>query len=91
MAGKNTSSSTVVDKTRSMYYRYFVFSAEEEAFRQKIHGENASFGEVSVRGTAKRYTSIVKDMSETKPDAIVLIQGDIRKIKYTPPRKVIPD
>lgn len=90
MAGKNTSSYTAVDNTQSMYYRYFVFSAEEEAFRQKIHGENATFGEVSVKGTAKRYTSIVKDMADTKPDAIVLIQGDIRKIKYTPPIKKIP-
>ena len=71
----------------SMYYRYFVYSAEEEALKEKVHGANASFGTVSVRGVPKRYTSIVRDPSESKSDAIVLINGDIRKIKYTPPQK----
>ena len=28
----------------SMYYRYFVYSAEEEALKQKIYGQNAEFG-----------------------------------------------
>lgn len=73
--------------TSSMYLRYFVYSAEEEALKQKVHGSNASFGTVSVRGVPKRYTSIVRDPKESKPDAIVLIKGDIRKIKYTPPSK----
>ena len=71
-----------------MYHRYFVYSAEEEALKQKVHGANAPFGTVSVRGIPKRYTSIVRDPSESKPDAIVLIKGDIRKIKYTPPQKI---
>ena len=71
----------------SMYYRYFVYSAEEESLRQKVHGTNATYGTVSVRGVPKRYTSIVRDPSESKSDAIVLIKGDIRKIKYTPPQK----
>lgn len=71
----------------SMYHRYFVYSAEEEALKEKVHGANASFGTVSVRGVPKRYTSIVRDPSESKSDAIVLINGDIRKIKYTPPQK----
>ena len=53
----------------------------------KIHGKNASFGTVSVRGVPKRYTSIVSSMENTKPDSIVLIKGDIRKIKYTPPTR----
>jgi hypothetical protein len=72
----------------SMYHRYFVYSAEEEALRIKVHGANASFGTVSVRGIPKRYTSIVRDPNESKPDAIVLIKGDIRKIKYAPPQKI---
>ena len=72
----------------SMYHRYFVYSAEEEALRQKVHGANATFGTVSVRGIPKRYTSIVRNPDESKPDAIVLIKGDIRKIKYTPPQKI---
>ena len=71
----------------SMYYRYFIYSAEEEALRQKVHGINATFGTVSVRGIPKRYTSIVRDPNQSKSDAIVLIKGDIRKIKYTPPQK----
>lgn len=72
----------------SMYHRYFVYSAEEEALKQKVHGANATFGTVSVRGVPKRYTSIVRDPAESKSDAIVLIKGDIRKIKYTPPQKI---
>lgn len=72
---------------QSMYYRYFVYSAEEEALKQKINGVNASFGTVIVRGVPKRYTSIVQDMSQSSADALVLIKGDIRKIKYTPPSR----
>ena len=76
-----------INNTSSMYLRYFIYSAEEENLKQKVHGANASFGTVSVRGVPKRYTSIVRDPKESKSDAIVLIKGDIRKIKYTPPQK----
>lgn len=72
----------------SMYYRYFVYSAEEEALRQKVHGANATFGTVSVKGVPKRYTSIVRDPAQSKSDAIIVHKGDIRKIKYTPPQKI---
>ena len=71
----------------SMYYRYFVYSAEEEALKIKIHGNNASFETVIVRGVPKRYTSIVADPSNTKADALIVAKGDIRKIKYTPPTR----
>lgn len=71
----------------SMYLRYFVYSAEEESLKQKVHGANAAFGTVYVRGVPKRYTSIVRNPAESKSDAIVLIKGDIRKIKYTPPQE----
>lgn len=67
----------------SMYQRYFVYSAEEEALRIKIHGRNATFGTVMVNGAPKRYTSIVTDMSKARSDAIVVIKGDIRKLNYT--------
>ena len=30
----------MASNTNSMYYRYFIYSAEEEALRQKIHGKN---------------------------------------------------
>ena len=72
---------------QSMYYRYFVYSAEEEALKQKVHGQNAKFGTVIVRGVPKRYTSILTDIAESRPDAIIVIKGDIRKIKYTPPSR----
>ncbi len=70
-----------------MYNRYFVYSAEEEALKQQVHGPNAKFGTVTVNGVPKRYTSIVTDMKNAKSDAIVLISGDIRKIKYVPAGK----
>lgn len=71
------------NKVDSMYYRYFIYSAEEEALKIKVHGAMAKFGTVSVRGVSKRYTSILSDMKKAPPDAIVLISGDIRHIKYT--------
>ena len=52
-----------------------------------MHGPNAKFGTVTVNGVPKRYTSIVTDMKNAKSDAIVLISGDIRKIKYVPAGK----
>lgn len=70
---------------KSLYKRYFVYSAEEEALRKKIYGNNASFGTVMVHGVAKKYTSIVADLSQSKPDAIVQWQGPINKAKYTVP------
>ena len=75
------------NQTQSLYYRYFIYSSEEEALRIKLHGNDASFGTVVVRGVPKRYTSIVADINNTKPDAIVVIKGDIRKIQYTPPSR----
>lgn len=71
----------------SMYFRYFVYSAEEETLRQKVHGKNVKFGTVVVKGIPKRYTSIVTNMEDAPSDAIVLIKGDIRKISYNPPQK----
>lgn len=72
---------------KSIYYRYFVYSAEEEDLRKRLHGENVSFGTVIVNGVAKRYTSIVTDPANTKSDALIVCKGDIRKIKYTPPTR----
>lgn len=72
---------------QTMYYRYFVYSAEEEALKIKIHGKNAKFGTVVVHGVPKRYTSIVRSMEGTKADSLIVTKGDIRHIKYTPPSK----
>jgi len=82
----STNTSTQI-KTKSIYQRYFIYSAEEEALRKKIYGNNASFGTITVNGIPKRYTSIVTDLTTTKADAIVQWQGDLRKAKYTAPGK----
>lgn len=76
-----------MSKVNSLYYRYFVYSQEEEAQRIKVHGNNASFGTVIKNGIPKRYTNIVKDVNDAKPDSIVVVQGDIRKIRYNPPTR----
>lgn len=72
---------------KSMYNRIFVYSATEEERRMKVHGKNASFGTVICKGVPKRYTSIVTSTNDLPTDALVLIKGDIRKIKYTPPNR----
>lgn len=72
---------------KSMYNRIFVYSAAEEERKMKVHGKNASFGTVICKGVPKRYTSIVTSMNDAPTDALVLIKGDIRKIKYTPPNR----
>lgn len=72
---------------KSIWYRYFIYSQEEEELKKKIDGENASFGSVIVRGIPKRYTSIVIDKNKTKADSIIVTEGDIRKIKYTQPKR----
>lgn len=71
----------------SMYYRYFVYSAEEESMLRKVHGNGLKLGNVIVRGVPKQYTSIVTDPNDAKSDALIVIKGDIRKIKYTPLEK----
>ena len=71
----------------SMYYRYFIYSADEESMLRKIHGSNLKLGDVIVRGVPKACTSIVTNPNDTKPDSIVIFKGDIRKIKYTPMQK----
>ena len=67
----------------SMYNRMFVYSATEEERRMKIHGKNASFGTVVCKGVPKRYTSIANYKKKIKEDALILIKGDIRKIRYS--------
>ena len=67
----------------SMYYRYFIYSSEEEGMLRKVHGNSLKLGTVLVRGIPKQYTSIVTDPNDTRPDSVVITKGDIRKIKYT--------
>lgn len=70
----------------SMYYRYFMYSAEEEDMKIKLN-PNSEFGIISVRGVPKKYTSIVTDPNNSRADAIVIWKGDIRKANYTYPNK----
>ena len=77
----------MADQTKSLFYRYFIYSAEEEAIRKQIHGPSASFGEVIVNGIRKKYTSIVTDPKRSRPDGVVVAKGNIHKIRYTSPSK----
>jgi len=77
----------MANKVPSMYFRYFVYSEQEADLFHKAHGINATLGDVVVNGIAKKYTSIVLNMDEAKSDAILLVKGDIRKIRHTPHKK----
>ena len=59
----------------SMYNRMFVYSATEEERR------------IVCKGVPKRYTSIATSAENLPADALILIKGDIRKIRYTPPSR----
>lgn len=76
MVGKNS--------IPAIYYRYFVYSTQEEERIRKYHGHKAELGTVMVKGIPKKYTSIITDMSQSASDSIIVTQGDIRKIRYTP-------
>lgn len=71
---------------RSMYYRYFVYSEQEADLFSKAH-PTGELGTVIVNGIPKKYTSMVLDTNDSKSDAIVVVKGDIRKIKYTNHKK----
>lgn len=73
-----------------MYKRYFVFSQKQMDLRISVEkdklGRSPKFGTVIVNGSPKVFTEIVTDMSSCRfADAVMLISGDIRKIKYTEP------
>ena len=68
----------------SMYERVFVYSAAEAERLRKIHGQNVTSGTVSVRGVLKEYTSIILDSKDMPADGVIILKGDIRRIKYTP-------
>lgn len=69
-----------------LYNRVFIFSQEQMKQKRKIEGKNTSFGTVIVNGVKKTYTDIVTDIKDVSfSDAQKLIEGDIRKIKYTEP------
>lgn len=68
----------------SMYQRVFVYSAKEAERLREVHGPNIKLGTVSVRGVLKEYTSMILDVNSMPSDGIVILKGDIRRVKYTP-------
>lgn len=70
-----------------IYNRIFIFSKEQMETKKAVEGKNAKFGTVIVRGSSKLYTSIVTRITSSLPsDYQIVTSGDIRKIKYFPPK-----
>ena len=70
-----------------IYERIFIFSKEQMNRKKEIEGKNAKFGTVIVNGSSKVYTEIVRKLSPSLPsDYQIVTTGDIRKIKYFPPK-----
>lgn len=70
-----------------IYNRIFIFSKEQMKRKKEIEGKNAKFGTVIVKGSSKPYTEIVRKLNPNLPsDYEIVISGDIRKIKYFPPK-----
>ena len=72
-------------------HRIFVYSAQQAKALKDIHetnGKRYHLGTVIINGAERKYTAIVRDMSEVQySDARKLIEGDLRLIKYTSPSK----
>ena len=70
-----------------IYNRIFIFSKEQMKRKKEIEGKNAKFGTVIVKGSSKIYTEIVRSINPSLPsDYEIITSGDIRKIKYFPPK-----
>lgn len=70
-----------------IYNRIFIFSKEQMKRKKEIEGKNAKFGTVIVKGSSKPYTEIVRKLNSTLPsDYEIVTSGDIRRIKYFPPK-----
>ena len=70
-----------------IYNRIFIFSKEQMNKKKEIEGKNAKFGTVVVKGSNKIYTEIVRKINSNLPsDYEIVTSGDIRKIKYFPPK-----
>lgn len=70
-----------------IYNRIFIFSREQMNRKKLIEGKNATFGTVIVKGSSKTYTEIIRKITPSLPsDYEIVTSGDIRKIKYFPPK-----
>lgn len=74
-----------------IYYRCFIFSREQYEQKESINrklGKVTTLGQVLVNGIPKPYTDILTSMSRARfSDSVEVISGDIRKIKYEPPKE----
>ena len=71
----------------NIYNRYFVFSQKQMDIRKKAES-SPKFGTVVVNGIPKTYTDILLSPNQNDklfPDSVILIEGDIRKLKFTNP------
>ena len=74
-----------------IYKRYFMFSRQHLEEQKKMASKitidpSGVVGKVIVNGIMKQYTDIVSDpKTYNYSDATVVIVGDMRTIKYTPP------
>jgi len=74
-----------------LYNRYFIYSPEQKRDKTTI-AKNAGTvykpGNVVIKGRQKQFTDIVNSMDNCRyGDAVVVCQGDIRRIEYTPPKQ----
>ena len=74
-----------------MYYRYFVYSAEQKKLNEEIFKKaNKSYqpGSILIRGKHRLFTDILLDMKQSKySDSQIVAQGDIRSFTFTNPSR----
>lgn len=73
----------------NIYERCFIYSREQYNRIMSVNkktGRKFAFGKVIINGIPKIYTDKLVSMDKAVfADSILLIKGDIRKIKYTEP------
>lgn len=76
-----------MNASNDLYTRTFIFSQQQMDLKTEIekkkNGKPPKFGTVIVNGTPKVFTDIILNIGDCKfSDAIPLVSGDIRRIKY---------
>lgn len=73
----------------SMYNRFWIYSDTEAELLKKVTNKT-SYKKVSLgtvineSGISKSFTSIINKLDKIKyADSVVVMEGDIRKVKYT--------
>ena len=75
----------------SIYNRFWIYSDTEAELLKKVTNkvsyQKINFGTViNESGIIKSYTSIINNLNKIKyADSIVVMKGDIRKVKFTDP------